>query len=299
MDKTNRNTQNTLTNTASAQQQARLQHTGARAASASTPIVQGAPSLADAIGANSNIRSVESAAHKKLDIAFNILKQLFEKMLSDESAMDKILQMLSKREPKTQETLVEQFFNNKHVDGETFVHHFLKGIPIFLYISLNKNFQYPNPRSTILNVLTFKLFKKCIFTGFYSSNDSANIEKVEDIIKKILFSPVYLKGSKTSIGVFQLAQVVNQESIGEIQDYIFDYFNALDRGAWSETSPGQCSLYFAYGFLGKNLDVLGRLFSCLEKCTKPEFKAQTEQKISELFGYFLDDLSERDRKSVV
>ncbi len=58
------------------------------------------------------------------------------------------------------------------------------------------------------------------------------------------------------------------------------------------SSPEQFAFYFLYGFLGNSLDVLGSLFSCLEACPHTEFKVQAEQKISEFFGFFLNDLRE-------
>lgn len=296
MDKTNLNTRNTPTNTTQAQQQTNRaaasapQRTGTTVSDASAHRAQQAPSLSSAAG--SNPRTIQDASNKKLDIAYNILSQLFTKLDSDPSAMAKILQMLNKKDANTQMTLAQQFIRCSHTYGLKFLQCLGSIVPSFLIKSLDQNLEDLDNRKTILNTLSFTLGETSFYGLSYHQDQKFAIEAAENILLKLLASPVYLQCSKTSIGVFQLAQVINKRSVEQIQGYIFEYCNRLKRGAWSETSPEQFALYFVYGFLGKNLDVLGRLLPCLEVCLDAEFKGQAEQKISECFGFFLNDLRE-------
>ncbi len=290
MDKTNRSTRNTPTNTANAQPQSRPttatvpQPAGTTVPSSSASLAQQASSLTSASGGNA--RAVQDAIVKKLDISCKILTSLLEKLPSDASAMARILRLLTQTDPNNPMSLMEQFTQSRHEAGTAFLRQFLGTLRPFLECALSQNLADPSIRKTVLDVLSLKTAGMPFMISFYRTSQKKDI----DFIESVLIALIPSQSTEIYSGIFKLAQVFNKKTIPYIQDYVFGYCKALDYDAWSETSPEQFAFYFLYGFLGNSLDVLGCLFSCLEACPHIEFKVQAEQKISEFFGFFLKDL---------
>ncbi len=231
---------------------------------------------------------------KRLNVSCAILSKLTHEFLEskDESVLRRIIEMLSKCDPRTKKTLIDEFIEYKHPYGMTIAQTICSLFSDPITGCQKESLEETNARQKILNELNFKIGNKSLFALSYRLGLKTEIEAAENILLKLLSPDVCLKGSKTSTGVFQLARVINQQSVAQMQDYIFKYSNRLEAGAWNETSPEQFALYFVYGFLGKNSDVLGSLLSRLEACADTEFKGQTEQKISGFFVFFLNDLRE-------
>lgn len=233
--------------------------------------------------------------NKKLDFSCRLLLPLVTAVKTDRSAIDKIIQLLNNKDKETQQTLIEQFENNQHEQGLEIVRTFCECIPAILEERKNQSYKTLEERQAVLDILRLTVGKKSTFTAAYGTNDRTDIDRVEAILMKLLNEQVEASGSSDSLFeryVFQLVQVINRESVGTISNHLFKYCNNLEWGLWNETTPEQFALYFVYGLLGKNHDVLGRLFSCLSACPHTDFKEKAEENSIRLFGYFLDDLQE-------
>jgi hypothetical protein len=294
MDKTNRNIANTSTNTAHAQQQ--QANRTATAPSAATALAQQAPSLGSAVG--SNPRTVQDASNKRLDVACNILNQLFAKIDTETSAISRIIELLNRKDPKTQETLSCQLILSNHTNGLAFVEKCTSKLKDLLKKASQAIIIDDCGKKYILDVLGFPIDGQSLFTLAYKNNWQEDIKVIEGIIYNFL--NLLDKRPEGPIGLFELAQVINESSLAPMLGYFIRYPLQFTEDLSCERKDRviqQYALYFLYAFLSKDSGLLRFLkHTCNELNERfcDTYQQKACQQIASVFWKILSDLQHTD-----
>lgn len=300
MDKTNINNSQVSTHPNRGQLSANGSPAGSpqpRVDAASLASVQeAAPSLGSA--QPSTIRSVQAVPNARLDVSVKLLESLYSKIDTDTTATNRIVELLNKKDPTTQETLSRQLMLCNHTNGLAFVEKCTLKLKDLLKNASQAIIIDDCAKKYILDALCFPVDGQSLFTLAYKNNCQEDIELIEGIISKFL--NCLSKKPEDPIGLFELTQVINETSLAPMLDYFITYPLKFKEGLSREQKDRQgqkviqqYALYFLYAFLSKDSGLLRSLkHGCNALSTRFGNACQKEayQQIASVFQKILNDL---------
>ncbi len=242
----------------------------------SHPATQEAHSLAEP---TSSKKTKVQTAYKKLQISVDLLKDFENKNLRDQDTRARIFKIL----------------NNGKLNGPTFESR--EAFEKRLKRERNRFKKEHNSR----NLPKVGQIGQTVFQNIYYSQDIEAIQTLESLLLKVIHTPVSLRGSKTSQGIFQLCAILEIPKI--LKQYFVDYLTSLKMKDLTATDTAlfkKVSLYFTYAILTQRLEYENPILDALSTLVKEQpldVIEQFQSEIATIFGYFLKDLNESSRQA--